>query len=49
MTLTESSRVASSTADSSSSGIGGTIVLRRSGRLSVMVATGPSTEYRSVS
>jgi hypothetical protein len=49
MTLTSGSRVASPTAASTSSGIGGTIVLRRSGRLRVTVATGPSTAYRIVS
>jgi hypothetical protein len=42
MTLTASSRIARSTAASTSSGIGGTIVLSCSRRLSVIVATGPS-------
>ncbi len=42
ITFTVSSRPASCTAASSSSGMGGTIVLSRSGRLRVMVATGPS-------
>jgi hypothetical protein len=37
--LTASSRTASATAASTSSGIGGTIVLSESGRLSVIVAT----------
>ena len=44
ITLASGSRVASPTAASTSSGIGGTIVLRRSGRFRVIVATGPSVE-----
>ena len=46
-TMTLHLRVARSarpTAASTSSGIGGTIVFSRSGRFSVIVATGPSTE-----
>ena len=43
ITFTTSSATARSTAASSSSGSGGTIVFRRSGRLSVIVATGPET------
>jgi hypothetical protein len=42
MTFTAPSRVAHATASSTSSGSGGTIVLSASGRLSVIVATGPS-------
>ena len=42
ITFTLSSATARCTAASSSSGMGGTIVLRRSGRLSVTVATAPS-------
>jgi hypothetical protein len=41
--LTDSSRTAAATAPSTSSGIGGTIVLRDSGRFRVIVATAPST------
>jgi hypothetical protein len=48
MTLISESRVASATASSTSSGIGGTIVLRDTGRLRVIVARGPSV-YRIVS
>jgi hypothetical protein len=40
--LTSWSRVAATTASSTSSGIGGTIVLSESGRFSVIVAIGPS-------
>ena len=43
MTLTAGSRVARRTAASNSSGIGGTIVLSRSGRFSEMVATASAT------
>ena len=43
ITLTSASRTARPTAASTSSGIGGTIVFSRSGRLSVIVATAPST------
>jgi hypothetical protein len=43
MTRTASSSPARCTASCSSSGIGGTIVLRLSGRFRVMVAIGPST------
>src|ERR1039457_3086622 len=49
MTLTRWSSVASRTAASNSSGIGGTIVLSRSGRVRVIVAIGPSVLYSSVS
>src|SRR3712207_3796079 len=49
MTLIEGSRTAWWTADSSSSGIGGTIVLSCSGRLSVIVAIASSTSYSRVS
>jgi hypothetical protein len=42
--LTSPSRTARPTAASTSSGIGGTIVLSCSGRSSVIVATGPSVE-----
>src|SRR5581483_4861283 len=49
MTLTSSSRTAAVTAASNSSGIGGTIVFSRSGRLSVIVATRSATPYSSVS
>jgi hypothetical protein len=42
ITLTSGSSVASRTAFSNSSGIGGTIVFSRSGRLSVIVAIGPA-------
>src|SRR5687768_3930540 len=48
MTFTAGSRTARATAASTSSGIGGTIVFRCSGRLSVIVATAPSVPYRSV-
>jgi hypothetical protein len=41
--LTRSSPVAAATAASTSSGSGGTIVFRRSGRFRVIVATGPAT------
>jgi len=40
--LTSASRVARPTASCTSSGIGGTIVFSRSGRSSVIVATGPA-------
>jgi hypothetical protein len=43
MTFTSSSSVAALMAASNSSGIGGTIVFRRSGRLRVTIATGSST------
>jgi hypothetical protein len=44
ITFTAWSRVACLIAASHSSGIGGTIVLSRSGRFRVIVATGPSVE-----
>jgi hypothetical protein len=47
--LTCSSATAACTAASISSGIGGTIVFRRCGRFSVIVAIAPSTVYSSVS
>src|SRR3954453_11805627 len=49
MTFTSGSRIASPTAASTSSGIGGTIVFRRSGRLSVIVAVAPSAAEMIVS
>src|SRR5689334_10204195 len=49
MTLIAGSRSARPMAASISSGIGGTMVLSRSGRFSVMVATGPAVVYSSVS
>ncbi|CFE67072.1 Uncharacterised protein [Mycobacterium tuberculosis] len=48
MTLMSWSRSANPIAASISSGMGGTMVLSCSGRLSVMVATGPAVVYSSV-
>ena len=48
ITLTPPSRVATVTASSTSSGIGGTIVFSESGRFRVIVAVGPSTANKIV-
>jgi hypothetical protein len=46
--LTALSTVATVTASSTSSGIGGTIVFNDAGRFRVIVAVGPSTAYKIV-